>query len=472
MRYLLFILLLLCVGCEPPMGPEPPEEIENPGDEDPDEDQDEDPDEVPDVIFDPLTGDSLVVDKAGIVGDGSFGDLAFRAECGTCHASRDGFDVAFFNFSDEDIVRRGLDHVDSTTVLAIRDYIRSIQTNLTPVDRATQLFRPGTQRLSDDVAFAVTLFGADAWPRNLTIEELQQIDPRDVSLSVPFPTWSSERTENDWMPETPLPEAILSDQGDLVRQRLVSYYASRSDAALRQLVDDFERVATQEGFSCEGSPGFHPRPLMCFEARRWMASLTAIHLVQQAQTRTVPEYIADLWWRVGEAAVSWSLGPGNPPSTAERNRRRRIANSWLTISWIYDPARVGDNTAYFSEFTKHTNERRQVALAYAYWLTTDPTAGDGVQMYDVMLQMMVPGRLPQHWFLDYANWMLDVIDTLIDRGHVPRTPEAFDLVLAIIDNTVSALDLNPGGNPDMPLPNVSEIKARLADLAERVEGLR
>ena len=470
MRFVAFLLLFL-VACDQPtapdLGPESPDVVDDPMDEPTDEPMDE----VPDLIIDPLTGDSLIVTKTGILGDGSFGELAFKAECGTCHASRDGFDLAFFNFSDDDIIRRGLAHVDSATVLAIRDYIRSIQSGLTTVDRETELFRPGSEKLASDVDFAVKLFGSDAWPRNLTVEELQRVDPRDIALSVPFPTWSSESSENDWMPETPLPESILSDQGGLVRSRLVAYYDTRSDAALRQLVDDFERVATQPGFACEGTPGFHPRPAECFEARRWIASLTATHLIQHAITRSVPEYMADLWWRVGEAAVSWSLGPGNVPNPTERLRRRRVTNSWLTLSWIYDPARVGDNTAYFSEFTKHTDERRQVALAYAYWLTTDPAAGDGAQIFDVMLQMMVPQRLPRHWFVDYANWMLDVVNGFLDQGLLPQTEEAWDLAIAATNISIRAID-SDSGSIGASASEVNAIKDRLRSLIERVEKLR
>ncbi|HMB90205.1 MAG TPA: hypothetical protein VKP65_05115 [Rhodothermales bacterium] len=466
MRYLVVLLLLFLVSCDQPTSPEldpEPPDLENPPDEDPPTD------DVPDVIFDPLTGDSLVVTKTGAIGDGSFGDLSFRTRCGTCHASRNGLDIAFFNFSDEDIIRRGVVHVDTATVLAIRDYIRSIQANLTTVDRETELFRPGSEKLASDRDVAITLFGKDAWPRNLTVEELQSIDPRDIALSVPFPTWSSESTENDWVAETPLDASILSAQGELVRSRLVAYYETRSDVALRHLVDDFEQVATQPGFACEGTPGFHPRPLACFEARRWMASLTAMHLIQQGITRSVPEYIADLWWRVGEAGVSWSLGPGNPASSAERLRRRRVTNSWLTLSWIYDPARVGDNEAYLSEFTKHTDERRQVALAYAYWLTTEPTAQEGQQVYLVALQMFVPFRLPDHWYVDYTNWMLDVVNQFLDEGIMPQTPEALDTSIQVMAN---AVDLVRSSEINAPAAELSAIRARLQTLTNRLEGLR
>ena len=47
--------------------------------------------------------------------DASLGRTAFVASCAPCHASADGFDLAFFGFSDFDIVRRGVAHVDTAT---------------------------------------------------------------------------------------------------------------------------------------------------------------------------------------------------------------------------------------------------------------------------------------------------------------------------------------------------------------------
>ena len=40
----------------------------------------------------------------------TLGHLAFIAECASCHASRDGFDLAFFSFPDSTIIRRALGH--------------------------------------------------------------------------------------------------------------------------------------------------------------------------------------------------------------------------------------------------------------------------------------------------------------------------------------------------------------------------
>ncbi|HUF11257.1 MAG TPA: hypothetical protein VMO47_18185, partial [Rhodothermales bacterium] len=157
-----------------------------------------------------------------------------------------------------------------------------------------------------------------------------------------------------------------------------------------------------------------------------MASLTAMHLVRKGSMRDVPDYIADLWWRVGEAAVSWTFAP-DVDGVAERNRRRRVVNSWLMLSWVYDPVRLGDNAAYFSEFTKHTDDRRQGAITYAYWLVTEPGADDSVRIYDILVQMLVGTRLPEHWFVSYANWQMDRINDFLDQGFIPTTESGFTL---------------------------------------------
>src|SRR5438128_3225954 len=49
----------------------------------------------------------------------SLGQIAFEQSCSPCHASRDGFDLAMFGFTDTTIIRRAVKHVDTATARRI-----------------------------------------------------------------------------------------------------------------------------------------------------------------------------------------------------------------------------------------------------------------------------------------------------------------------------------------------------------------
>ncbi|MBI4513785.1 MAG: hypothetical protein HY702_06705, partial [Gemmatimonadetes bacterium] len=68
------------------------------------------------------------------------GHAAFVASCAPCHSTRDGFDLAFFAFTDTTIVRRAVNHVDTATALDIVAHIRSL--DVKPVTRHVRPFQP------------------------------------------------------------------------------------------------------------------------------------------------------------------------------------------------------------------------------------------------------------------------------------------------------------------------------------------
>ena len=82
--------------------------------------------------------------------------LAFEGECGTCHASRDGFDLAHFGYSDTTVLRRAHGHVDTTTALDIVAHVRSLA--VPRENRDLRIFQPGGEVLSSDLEFATRLF--------------------------------------------------------------------------------------------------------------------------------------------------------------------------------------------------------------------------------------------------------------------------------------------------------------------------
>src|SRR5687768_3114826 len=64
--------------------------------------------------------------------DASRGRIAFERDCAKCHASRDGFDLARFSFTDTTILRRAVAHVDTATARDIVAYIRSVPASRQP----------------------------------------------------------------------------------------------------------------------------------------------------------------------------------------------------------------------------------------------------------------------------------------------------------------------------------------------------
>ena len=152
------------------------------------------------------------------------GEIAFLGECAQCHAARDGFDLAFFQFTDTTIVRRAVAHVTDPTAQDIVAYISSLDTYAS--SRHARPFHPGEALLSSDRSFAIRLFGMEGIPPDLDTEALRGIDPLEVAVAVPLPQWSIEENNLDWMRDGELPDRILDDRASLARERLAQYYSN------------------------------------------------------------------------------------------------------------------------------------------------------------------------------------------------------------------------------------------------------
>ncbi|MDH3224372.1 MAG: hypothetical protein OEO23_11700, partial [Gemmatimonadota bacterium] len=121
-------------------------------------------------------------------GDPQLGALVFRDSCAGCHTSRDGLDLVTFGYGDATVLRRALGHVDSTAARNILAHLRTLDVPPAPgghraLTPATRLFQPGGRLLADDPAFALELFGEDAWPPGLSTDGLRDLDPRDVAVA-------------------------------------------------------------------------------------------------------------------------------------------------------------------------------------------------------------------------------------------------------------------------------------------------
>jgi hypothetical protein len=261
------------------------------------------------------------------------GRALFGAECASCHASGDGLDLAFFAFTDTTILRRAVAHVDTVDALDIVAHIRTVGS--APTDRRLRLFQPGGQVVGSDTEFAARLFGADTWPLHITTADLLAIDPLGVRVAVALPLWSAERDNTDWMPEVPLPDAILDDQGGYVRGQLAGYRAAPS---LENLGRAVLALRTADRRAAAGAPCLLDDPelarwLECFEVRRWTSSLVAQHMIRYGLAESIHPVLHATWWDVGNVVRrAMTVGGVNFP-----NGNQNWA-SWMYLGWMFDPA--------------------------------------------------------------------------------------------------------------------------------------
>jgi hypothetical protein len=264
------------------------------------------------------------------------GRMAFVTSCSTCHASGDGLDLAFFHFTDTTIIRRAVAHVDTSTAHDIVAYVRTL--TIPPASPSVRIFQPGGSVLSGDIEFATRLFGTDQWPASLTTAQLIAIDPRSVSIAVPMPLWADESSNMDWMPDKPLPDAILGDNSGAPTKALAVYHAVpttdnlvRAVAALRTA----DRRPGNPGAPCLLEDSLRVDYAQCFQVRRWTATLVGQHMVRFGITTSLDPMLHDTWWDVGND-VRKSLQGSN--SSVIENAHMNWA-SWMYLGWSFDPSR-------------------------------------------------------------------------------------------------------------------------------------
>ncbi len=272
---------------------------------------------------------------SGLVGgDAARGAIEFADHCAMCHASGDGFDLAYFGFPDSTILRRASPHVDTLTALDIAAHVRAL--GVSGVPRGTRPFQPGGVVLVGDVQFATRLFGSDQWPLDLTSGDLAAIDPLDVEVAVALPRWSDESTNLDWMPDSALPEAILEARGGAVRGAIERYDRIRDLGSL-QLAVAALRVSDRRPADPEAPCLREDLGLLddatCFQVRRWTASFVAQHMVRNGIDGRLDPLLQDSWWDVGNAA-RLSVRDGTPIANGVENWAE-----WMLLGWMFHPER-------------------------------------------------------------------------------------------------------------------------------------
>lgn len=391
--------------------------------------------------------------------DAERGRVAFTTACASCHASRDGYDLALFDFPAADIIRRAVAHVDSATARDIAAYVATLP--VASRSRTFRPFQPGGSMASDDAQFWRQLFGTDGWPETLTVYSFATIDLRDVPVPLPFPEWSSEGDESDWMPESPLPDHVLEADGGVLARTIAGYYATPSRSRLLDVVGEFQRVTRTGGPAavCAGTAAVHEQPVPCFEARRWVSSLTAVHLLREGELREVPFEIAELWWDTGEAAVSVYFRVGGMDRTT--------VGAWLYMSSVFAPGGfpnpetgIAEDASYMGQMLQSSGRSRLAVVATLRRLAARAEWEPPMQDYwDAHLASIRSTRELRPGVLEAG------LSFLLDQQAAGRLPADRELARRLIELDIDDFEA-VGGSGD------AATDARIRELATQViEGL-
>jgi hypothetical protein len=342
------------------------------------------------------------------VGNAALGSVTFAQECGSCHASGDGFDLALFAFPDSTIVRRALGHVSLDEAMDIVAHVRSLPVGA--LSRDTRAFQPGGRVLDGDRAFAIGLFGRDWWPATLTTGGLRAIDPLDIPVAVELPVWSDEGTNMDWMPARPLEEGVLEFGGAGMAER--SYRDDPTDTklatAVRRLRNATRAPANHEA-PCVMSEPDRIRYEDCFEAQRWIASLAAQHMLRTGRDRGFATVAHDAFWDVGQT-VRRSIVQGRlEPDNGLQNWA-----SWMYAGWIFEPGRHA--STYTGTGLLNVGLPRHATFLALKSMVERPS-GSPHPYKDLKSTARFA---PESWVFDSMRFGLDHLVQRLEAGELPR----------------------------------------------------
>jgi hypothetical protein len=195
-----------------------------------------------------------------------------------------------------------------------------------------------------------------------------------------MPLWSIEGSDEDWMPDVPIPAEVLDADGAVLRTAIGDYYASPSEARLIVATESFTQVSKGAGSVC-----WRQDPVPCFDARRWMASLGAQHYLRMGGDQQVPAEVARVWWDVGESAIALQ---SVAYSQEARDEAFRIGARWMWVAYSYAPEAFREPAGYMGTFL-----RDQELFRISLFATLRRMVGDGVAHREHPDQFIEDGRL-------------------------------------------------------------------------------
>ena len=356
------------------------------------------------------------------------GQMAFEQSCSGCHASHDGFDIRTFGFTDTTIIRRAVKHVDSLTARNIVAYIHSL--NAPPQDKMLRLFQPRGAAVTTDVDFAISLFGRDAFPDDMTTASLAAIDPRNVQIAVKLPVWADEDTNMDWMPDIALPPGILNYNGSLAAAAIAGYTAAPTKENLTRAlsaIKSADRATANIDAPCLLEDTLRVRFQECFDVRRWASTLVALYMMHNGMNENLGGDIHDIWWDVGNAARQSTKFAKNVP----------IANpaqnwtAWMYLGWSFDPSK--HSSFYLGNGFKTLNLMREAAFVAVRSEIARPK--NSASVYEDVLN--AERFSPNAWAAAVTSFALRHLNERMQSGERPADATAKATALSQINSTLS-----------------------------------
>ena len=335
--------------------------------------------------------------------------------------------------------------------------------------RSHRPFQPAGRVVAGDLTFWRDLVDTTNWPGTLTPVTLAAIDLRDVAVPLPFPLWSSESDESDWLPERPLPEPTLAADDRALARAIDDYYARPDMDALLHVIGVFQTVSRDGGPVddpvCTGTAGSHTHAVDCFEARRWISSLAAVHLLRAGIVHDVHHEIATIWWDTGEAGVSAALRTGSIT--------RGNAVAWLYLGSIFAPdgfllpeSILAEDSGYMGQFLVSEGFARLAVFVTLRRMVASGPIHDALpeQAYwDLNLAVL---RAPRELSDDVAEFGFDFLLERQAQGQLP-SGDAAALAIHFVERVVEMLTESGGtADPDRD----AAIRARADQLLARLES--
>jgi hypothetical protein len=349
------------------------------------------------------TMSSAEISEAAAQGLAAFRRVGQHGSCSGCHAP-DGFDLAKFAYSDEDIRRRAVEHVTPSEAEAIVRYVHALRIKhdirrpLNP-----EIFRPlqpGLEMLpgatDDDRDRAFAFYLRDSLRLRVATEaidseakavaaadELRALDLRRLKVGVPFDRWAEDKFHGpshgthhgsvaEWLPNMAT-DPKPSQAGEFYR--IFDAYAARpTDEALWHFYDQLGSMTQSHEPAWTGGSG---------RAYEWMLekyrSVQVFTHMLRHDTIDLPDRGCDLpnydlmayrdmaiarnpIWRVGDVIRKNPLQIHQPdPQTSfppfvdttidprqevRRHQSEIIQLAWFWAGWQYDPALLTSDASF------------------------------------------------------------------------------------------------------------------------------